>query len=128
MKYRIRSDDAGVGGRDIEGFDLGLLIGVADVGEDGSGPAPPLTTFEHIQVVVGVRGLEPGAAVVQVQVDRIHRGELIVHPIKDVLLVPLVVEDDELRRIQKSAGIQSVEFEEVAPVFAAVAKIETSGR
>jgi hypothetical protein len=48
----------------------------------------------------------------------IRLGKLIVNPVKDILLVSLVMEDDELRRIQEASGIQSVRFDEVTPVFA----------
>ncbi len=58
----------------------------------------------------------------------ISLGELIVDPVKDILLVPFGVEDDEFGRIQESAGIQPVGFEEVSPVFAAIAKVDASGR
>ena len=30
----VGADDAGIGGRDVEGLDLGALVGVADIGED----------------------------------------------------------------------------------------------
>ena len=70
VEDRIGSEDAGIGGRDIEGFNLGVLVGVPDVGEDGVGSAPAADHVRYIQIVVGIRGLEPGAAVVQVQVNR----------------------------------------------------------
>ena len=41
-----------------------------------------------------------------------------------VLLVAFVVEDGELRRVEKSAGVEAVELKEVAPVLSAVGEIE----
>src|SRR5581483_8332055 len=60
--------------------------------------------------------------------NRVVGRDLVVYSIKHILLIPLGMEDLELRRIEKSACIQSVEFEEVAPVLAAVAKIDGSSR
>ena len=59
--------------------------------------------------------------------DRVGRGEGVVDAVEDVLLVALVVEDGELRRIEKAAGVEAVDFNEVAPVLAAVAEIEGAG-
>ena len=56
----------------------------------------------------------------------IHLRELVVHPVKGILLVALVMEDDELRRVQETSGIQAIDFDEVPPVFAAIAKVKTS--
>ena len=89
---------------------------------------PPLHHVLHVQVVVGVGRLEPGAAVVQVQVHRIGWREAVVHAIEDVLLVALVVEDGKLRRIEKAAGVQAVGLDEVAPVLAAIGEVEAAGR
>ncbi len=72
VEYRIGSEDAGIGGRDIEGFNLRELVGVPDVGEDRVGAGAPADHVRYVQVIVGVRGLEPRAAVVQVQMNGIH--------------------------------------------------------
>ena len=37
VEDRVVADDAGIGGRDIEGADLGALVGVAHVAEDRAG-------------------------------------------------------------------------------------------
>ena len=67
----VGSDGAGVGGGDVEGLDLGALICVADVAEDGIRAGSAADDVLDVEIVVGVGGLEPGAAVVQVEVDRI---------------------------------------------------------
>jgi hypothetical protein len=54
--------------------------------------------------------------------------ELIVHPVKDILLVSFGVEDNEFGRIKEAPGIQPVSFNKIAPVLAAVAKVNTSRR
>ena len=52
----------------------------------------------------------------------------VVDAVEDVLLVALVVEDGELRRIEKAAGVEAVGLDEVAPVLAAIGQIEAAGR
>ena len=52
----------------------------------------------------------------------------VVHAIEDVLLIALVVEHGELRRIEKPSGIQPVGFNEVTPVLAAIGEVETGCR
>ena len=56
--------------------------------------------------------------------NRIGARELIIHAVEDVLFIALGVEDLEFRRIEKTAGVQAVEFEEIAPVLAAVAEVD----
>jgi len=67
--------------------------------------------------------MEPGAANAEIDVDRIDYRELPVDAVEDVELVALVVEDGELRRVEEAAGIQGIEFDEVAPVLTAIAEI-----
>ena len=59
--------------------------------------------------------------------DRIGVRETVIDAIKEILLVALVMEDSELRRIEEAAGIEAVSLDEVAPVFAAIRKIEPAG-
>ena len=56
----------------------------------------------------------------------INLRKLIVHPIKNILFVSFGMEDDELRWVQESSGIQPIEFDEVTPVFAAIAQVKAS--
>ena len=91
-------------------------------------PCRPPDHVLHVQVVVGVGRLEPGAAVVQVEVDRVGLGEAVIDAVEEVLLVALVVEDGELGRIEKAAGVEAVDLDEVAPAFSAVGEIEAAVR
>ncbi len=58
--------------------------------------------------------------------DRVGRREGVVDAVEEVLLVALVVEDGELRRIEEAAGVEAVDLDEVAPVLAAVGEIEAA--
>ena len=49
---------------------------------------------------------------------RIDRSEVIVHAVKDILLIALVMEDRELRGIEKAAGVQAVSLDEIPPLLA----------
>ncbi len=49
--------------------------------------------------------------------NRIGRGEAVIHTIEYVLFIPLVMEDAELRRIEEASRVQSVHLEEIAPVL-----------
>src|SRR6202041_971328 len=71
-----------------------------------------------------IRRLEPGACVKQIKVERVCGVELIIHAVEDVLFVAFVVHYGELRTIEKSAAVQSVDGNEIAPVLAAIGKIE----
>ena len=117
VEYRVLPQDPGIGGRNIERLDLRVLIGIAHV---------IAKLILHVQVVIAVRGLKPGPAVVQVQVQCIDRRKLVIHPIKDVLFVALVVKNHKFWSVQKATGIQAIEFEEVSPGLGAVANIESS--
>ena len=77
-----------------------------------------------VEVVVGVGRLEPGAADAEVEVYGVGSGELAVDAVEDVKLVALVVEDSELGRIEEAAGVEAVDFDEVAPVLVSVAEVE----
>ena len=60
--------------------------------------------------------------------QRVRRGKLIIHAIKDVLLISFIVEHHKLGRIEKTAGIEPIQFEKVSPVFSPISDIETSRR
>ena len=121
------ADDARVGRRDVVGADFGVLISVADVVEDGAAVAPSADDVLHVEVVVGVGCLEPGAAVVEIEVDGIGRRQGVIDAVEDILLVALVVEDSELGRIEKAAGVEAVGFDEVAPLLSAIGEVESAG-
>jgi len=103
-----------------------VLVGVANAAEDRAGAGAAANDVLDIQVVVGVGGLKPGAAVVQVEVDRVGRSKHIVDTIEDVLLVALVMKDLELRRIEEAAGIHTVGFNEVSPLLAAECEVHSA--
>ena len=92
----------------------------------GLAPGAAADDILDVEVVVGVGGLEPGAAVVQVEMDGVGRREGVVHAVEDILLVALVVEDGELRRIEKSAGVETVSLDEITPVLVAIGEIEAA--
>ena len=123
LKTEFVIDDAGVGRGDVVGADLGTLIGIPDIVEYRAGAGSPAHHIHDIELVIAVGILEPGARVVEVDMNRIGGRELIIHAVKDVLFIALGVEDLEFRRVEKAAGIQSIEFEEIAPVLAAVAEV-----
>ena len=127
VEDRVRADSSGVGGRDVVGDDLGTLIRVADVAEGGAAASAAGEDILDVEVVVGVGGLEPGAAEAKVEVDRVGSRELAVDAVEDIQFVPFSVEDGELRRVEEPASVQAVDFDEVAPVFAAVAEVDGAG-
>ena len=92
----------------------------------GSDEVPPADHIRDIQVVISIRRLKPRPAVVQIQPHRVFRRELVIHPVKKILLVALIVEDDKLRRIQEPPRIQPVQLKEISPVLAAVRQVETA--
>src|SRR5580698_2216421 len=108
-----------ISGCDVVGVDLGTLIGVSDVDKGWIGACtavwPGGCDVLHIQVVVGVGCLEPRSAVVQVEVNRVGLRETVVDAIEEVFLVAFVMENDELGRIEKAAGVEAVGLNEVAP-------------
>src|SRR5262249_23007008 len=93
-----------------------LLVGVPNIVSE---------LIQNVQVVIRIRSLKPRPAVVQVEVNRILLRKLIVHAIKNILLVSFVVEDQKLRWIKKTARLQSACRNEVAPAVATIAKIKT---
>ncbi len=103
-----------------------MLVGVADGSEDGRSRCAAGEHVLDIEVVEGVGGLEPGAAVVEVEAHGVGVGDFEIDAVKCIFFVALVVEDAELGRIEKAPGIQGVELDEVAPVFAAVGEIESA--
>ena len=121
-----------VGGRNVVGADLGALIGVAHVDKGGVGAGAATDSRAavfhvlNVQVVEGVGVLEPGAAVVEVEMHGVGLRKAVIDTVEEILLVALVVEDGELRRIEKASGVQGVGFDEVAPALSAVGEIEAS--
>ena len=117
----------GVSGRQVEGKDLRALIGVADGGEDRGCGCPGPDDVLDGEVVVGVGSEEPGAAEVDVEADGVDRRELAVDAVEEVELVPLVVEDGELGRVEKATGVEAVDLDEVAPLLAAIGEVDGAG-
>ena len=121
-----RADNAGVAGREVDGLNLCALVGRAyceTIGPDGDagGVGGPLG---GVLRVVGVGRLEPGARVSEVQADRVGRRDLVVDAVEEVLLVALVVDRVELRRIEEAASVHYVSGDEVADLLRAVGEIE----
>ena len=123
----VDADGVGVGGRDVEGADFGALVSIADAAEDGVRAGAAADDILDVEVVEGVRRLEPGAADAEVDVEGVGWGKLTVNAVKDIELVAFVVEDGELGRVEEAAGVEPVEFDEVAPVLVAVAEVDGSG-
>jgi hypothetical protein len=96
-------DDVGEAGGDVDGLDLGSLVGGADgkaVGADGDagGVGGPLGGVFGVE---GVGGLEPGAGVAEIKADGVGGGDLVVNAVEEVLLVALVVDSLVLGRSRK---------------------------
>src|ERR1700730_6319009 len=117
-KERGRADQTGPYGRDVISLDQRALIRLRQRIAAGVG---------HIQVVIRIRCLEPGAAVAEVHVNRVSARNLVVHTIKQILLIALVVERVQFRRIQESAGVQSACGDEIPPFLPAEGDVETAG-
>src|ERR1035437_6239156 len=105
-----------------------MLIGVADVCENGAGSDAAGNYVLHVEAVVRVGRLKPGTTVIQIQVDRVGRRYCVIDAVEDVLLVSLVVEDGELGGIEKAASVEAVGLNEVAPLRVAIGEIESGGR
>src|SRR5664280_377030 len=103
--------------RDVEGEDLGALIGRPD-------GKPIRADDADVQVVVGIGILEPGARKTKVEVQRVRRRKLIVETVEHVLFVPVRVENDKLRRIEEAAAVEPVRRDEISPVLAAVGEVQ----
>src|SRR5207248_11594292 len=74
-----------------------------------------------------VRRLKPRASVIQVEMDRVRRGQLPIDAVEDIHLIALGVKNDELRRIEEPSCIQAVHLNKVPPVIATVTKIRRAG-
>ena len=121
------ADDVSVGGCEVDGLDLGTLIGRAygkAVGADGDsgGVGGPLG---GVLTVVGVGGLEPGAGVVEVEARGVGGGDLNVDAVEEIFLVAMVVDGVELRRVEEAAGVHDVGGDEVAQLGGAGGQIES---
>ena len=117
-EYGMRPEDLGKCRRNVEGLDLGVLIGIAHI---------LAKLVEHVQIVVGVRRLKPGAAIVQVQLNGIRLVDLVIHPIEGIQLVSLGMKNRELRGVKEPARVESIDFDEIPPVFSAVAQVDLTG-
>ena len=116
IEHGIRTQNVRPRGRNVEGLDLGALIGWAD----------QIAIRSHhaiVQVVVRVRCLEPGAREAEVEMQSVRLRQLVIEAVENVLLVATRVEDDKLRRVQKAPGVEPVGRDEVPPVLAAVGEI-----
>ena len=71
-----------------------------------------------------VRILEPGTRIAAIQMNGIGTSKLQVHAVEYVLLVTLGVDDLEFRRIEKTARIQAIRRNEIAPLRASERHIE----
>src|SRR4029077_15988328 len=105
-KYRCRADEPRPHRRDVERSDLGAFIRAAR-----------RISVERRKIVKGIRGLKPGTRVLEIPVQRILLGDLVVHAVENVLFVALVVYRCKLRRIQESSASQAVRGNEVAPLL-----------
>ena len=86
---------------DVEGFDLRSLVGWAERIARWIG----LASVENVVEAVWI--LEPRPCESQIKLDRICFRELIINPVKYVLLIALGMNNGELRRVEKSTRIQS---------------------
>ncbi len=62
----------------------------------------------------------------KVRVDRVCARDLVIHAVKEILLIPLVVNSVKLRRIEESAGIQTIGCDEVAPLLSSIRQAEAA--
>src|ERR1035437_4463016 len=104
-----------------------MLIGVADVCENGAGSDAAGNYVLHVEAVVRVGRLKPGTTVIQIQVTRVGRRHCVIDAVEDVLLVSLVVEDGELGGIEEAAGVEAVGLDEVTPLRTAIGQIKSGG-
>src|SRR5260370_30303293 len=128
IEDRVVPNGARIRRCDIERAYLRTLVGIAHIAEDRIRASSTADHILHIQIVIRVRRLKPGAAVVQVEMKRVRRRQLAIDAIEDIQLVALGVKDDELRRIEKTSCIQTVHLNKVPPVLAAIAEVHRSGR
>src|ERR1017187_7333758 len=100
VEDRVHADGVGIGWRDVEGVDLGALVGVADATEGRVSGGAAADDILNVEVVVGVGGLEPGAADAEVEVYGVGRGELAVDAVEDIELVALVRSEEHTSELQ----------------------------
>src|SRR5258708_29344827 len=118
-----------VKGSNVVSLDLRALIRISNVPKDWIAACTSTHHIHMVQdVVEGVRSLKPRPRVVEIQMNRIVGCKGTVDAIKEVDLVTFVMEDGKLGTIKEPAGVQTIDFDEVSPVLAAVGKIEASGR
>src|SRR5260370_27200358 len=117
-----------VKGSNVVGLDLRALIRISNVPKDWVAARTSAHHIDDVQIVEGVRSLKPGPRVVEIQMNRIVGCKAAVDAVKEVDFVTFVMEDGKLGTIKEPAGVQTIDFDEVSPVLAAVGKIEASGR
>ena len=107
-KHGLRADQVNERWSDVEGSDLGMLIGGANqiaVGAQTSVVHHQAVPCRGILRVEGIRGLEPRTRIAQVQLEGVCVGKFIVHAVEKVLFVPFIVHDRLFRRIEEAAGL-----------------------
>ena len=67
----VSADDTGKHRRDVERLDFVLLVCIANVREDRVCSSAATGDVLYLEVVVGVRGLEPRPAIGEIQVARV---------------------------------------------------------
>src|ERR1019366_10483161 len=92
-----------------------------------TGTRPGTHDILHVEAVIGVRRLKPGPAVVDVQVQRIYRSQVIVDAVEYIFFISLVMEDGEFRRVEKASGVEPVYLDKISPVLSAIGHVK-SGR
>ena len=65
------------------------------------------------------------SACIEIEVDRVCGGELVIHAVEDVFFVAFVVHDGKFRAVEKPAAVQSASSDEISPLLAAVGEVET---
>src|SRR5579872_209796 len=79
-----------------------------------------------VEVVVGLRSLEPGTRPCQVQMNGVAGRDLIINTVEEVLDVSLVMHDRELGSIEETSAVRAIDGDEIAPVLSAVREVKRS--
>ena len=117
VDHGVRADDMSPGRSHVEGSNLCALIGLRKRASERIENA-------GLERIVGVGFLEPGASVVQVQLQGVGIGNFIIRAIEDIFLIALVVKRGEFRRIKKAARAQAIGRDEVAPFGSTEGNVE----
>jgi hypothetical protein len=136
-KQSGRAKQVRPGGSQVERLDLRALIAgsqgiaVGRIHEDcirGIAIDPKPWRAEMKLRVERIGILKPGTRVARIEVDGVCLARLIIHAVKNVLLVSLVVHHIRLRRIKKSACLQTTGGDEIAPLLTTERYVETRRR